>query len=207
VGAELLGDDEEKADREMLTLFLRFLGFGPSRPLRVVMGLAGALDDLLLEAAGEDRAAELVHAVEKRSRSTAAYGPVLRQVVERGEPDDPDALGAAAAPKLRRLLALRDELRREFPDVRLSVDLAEFASYTLHPALRPVRGDRGYYDGLMFRGFAGSRGVPVGGGGRYDELFAALGAPVTAIGFALGLERLMNGHPAADGRFAGEVAP
>jgi ATP phosphoribosyltransferase regulatory subunit len=207
VGAELLGADEETADREMLTLFLRFLCFTPSRPLRVVMGFAGALDDLLLDAVGADQAAELVHAVEQRSRSAAARGDVLRQVVELGEPADPAALGAAAAPRLRRLLALRDELRRRFPQVRLSVDLAEFASYTLHPELRPLRGDRGYYDGLMFRGYAGARGVPVGAGGRYDELFGELGTPVPAIGFALGLERLMNGHLAADGRPRAGEAP
>jgi len=195
VGAEILGVEEAAADREALTLFLRFLCFSESRPLRVVMGFAGALDDLLLELVDGDDAGALLHAVEMRNRSAAAHSDVLRQVVELGEPRDPAALGPAAEPRLRRLLALRDELRREFPQVRLSVDLAEFASYTLRPELAEVRGsDRGYYDGFMFRGYAGARGVPVGGGGRYDAIFGALDSQVSAVGFALGLERMLNGH-------------
>jgi ATP phosphoribosyltransferase regulatory subunit len=33
-------------------------------------------------------------------------------------------------------------------------------------------------------------GVPIGSGGRYDELLAEFGRPLPAVGFALGVERL-----------------
>ncbi len=54
-----------------------------------------------------------------------------------------------------------------------SIDLAEFALHEPRPAAPggDRRQARPYYDGLVFRAYAGGSGVPVGGGGRYDRLF------------------------------------
>ena len=78
----------------------------------------------------------------------------------------------------------------------LAIDLAEFARQSLDPDLLAATGGRAYYDGILFRAYAGGRGQPVGAGGRYDRLFRMLGAEVPAVGFSVDLERLMNG----DGR-------
>jgi len=48
-----------------------------------------------------------------------------------------------------------------------------------------------YYVGLVVEAYAPGVGVPIGGGGRYDGVLAAVGAPEHAAGFAIGLERLM----------------
>lgn len=48
-----------------------------------------------------------------------------------------------------------------------------------------------YYTGLVVEAYAPGLGLPLGGGGRYDELLSAFGAPIPAAGFALGLERVM----------------
>ena len=110
----------------------------------------------------------------------------------------------------RASLALRDELAAEFPAVELTVDLAEFAHQVLDPALRAAAGERSYYDGLVFRAYAGDLALPAGSGGRYDRLFSRLGADVPAVGFSFGLERLLpeerGGRPPArrrGGRGAG----
>jgi len=76
--------------------------------------------------------------------------------------------------------------------VRLVIDLAEFARHGRDPRLTPGAGDRSYYDGVVFRAFAGQSALPVGGGGRYDSLFRRLGAELPAVGFSLSVERLLE---------------
>jgi ATP phosphoribosyltransferase regulatory subunit len=48
----------------------------------------------------------------------------------------------------------------------------------------------GYYTGAVFQVYDPAHGVPIGSGGRYDELLARFGRPLPAVGFALGVERL-----------------
>jgi ATP phosphoribosyltransferase regulatory subunit len=48
----------------------------------------------------------------------------------------------------------------------------------------------GYYTGAVFQVYDPAYGVPIGSGGRYDELLAAFGRPLPAVGFALNVERL-----------------
>jgi ATP phosphoribosyltransferase regulatory subunit len=48
----------------------------------------------------------------------------------------------------------------------------------------------GYYTGAVFQVYDPAHGVPVGSGGRYDELLGTFGRPLPAVGFALNVERL-----------------
>jgi ATP phosphoribosyltransferase regulatory subunit len=48
----------------------------------------------------------------------------------------------------------------------------------------------GYYTGAVFQVYDPAYGVPIGSGGRYDELLGGFGAPRPAVGFALHVERL-----------------
>ena len=201
VGAELLGLPGEPGEREVLRLFLELAGLelpgldGTGKPggaLQVVLGFAGALDGLLL-AADVDDPLRLAAAVARRERGEVRRAcPSLLRVVEDGLPERPEDLGEAAAGRLHGLLALRDEMAGRFPGVLLSVDLAEFARHSLDPRLSVAEGERPYYDGLVFHAYAGAAALPVGGGGRYDRLFRALGAELPAVGFSLNLERLLQ---------------
>ena len=47
-----------------------------------------------------------------------------------------------------------------------------------------------YYTGLIVEAYAPGLGLPLGGGGRYDGVLAAFGAPTPAAGFALSVERV-----------------
>jgi len=203
VGAELLGVSSEPgvaAEREVLRLFLESLSPGAphgTEDIQVVLGFAGALDELLFAgAAGE--AAALAAAVARRERGAVRRAcPKLLAIVESGLPERPEDLGAVAAGRLAGLLALRDELAALFPAAHLSVDLAEFARHSLDPRLSVDAGERSYYDGIVFRAFAGPSALPVGGGGRYDSLFRRLGAEVPAVGFSVNLERLIESRGAS----------
>ena len=187
LGAELLGVGGEAGEQEVLRLFLDALaasGVGDGEPVQVVLGLAGALDRLLVGCGAPDPGA-LAAAVARRERSEVrSRCPELLPVIESGLPANPEDLGEPAAGRLRALLALRDELAPAVPQVRFSVDLAEFAA-TGH-------GERSYYDGLVFRAYAGPSALPVGGGGRYDRMFLALDARVPAVGFSVSVDRLVE---------------
>jgi len=193
LGAELLGLAGGPAEREVLRLFLELVTAGKVEGLQVVLGFAGALDRLLLASHGGDPV-RLATAVARRERGEVrrAAGRTLLNVVENGVPDRAEDLGPEAEGRLLDLQALRDELATDFPGVLLSIDLAEFARNSLDPRLLAGEGDRPYYDGLVFHAYAGPAAIPVGGGGRYDRLFRALGAEVPAVGFSVSLERLLE---------------
>jgi ATP phosphoribosyltransferase regulatory subunit len=191
LGAELLGVSGEPGEREVLRLFLEVLAAGieGARPVQVVLGLAGALDRLLLDSNVPEPAA-LAAAVARRERGEVRRAcRRLLAVVETGLPESPSDLGDEEGRRLTGLLALRDELAALFPSVTLSVDLAEFARHSLDSHVAVGQGERSYYDGLVFRAYAGA---PVGGGGRYDRLFRTLGAEVPAAGFSVSVDRLLE---------------
>ncbi len=48
----------------------------------------------------------------------------------------------------------------------------------------------GYYTGAIFEVYDPALGVPIGGGGRYDDLLGRFGRPLPAVGWALTVERL-----------------
>jgi ATP phosphoribosyltransferase regulatory subunit len=192
LGAELLGLAGGAAEREVLRLFLELVTAGGARDLQVVLGFAGALDRLLLAARGSDPA-RLAAAVARRERGEVRRaGTTLLDVVENGVPGRTGDLGPEASDRLIELYAVRDELAAAFPGVLLTIDLAEFARNSLDPRLTAGEGERPYYDGLVFHAYAGPAAIPVGGGGRYDRLFRALGAEVPAVGFSISLERLLE---------------
>jgi ATP phosphoribosyltransferase regulatory subunit len=50
--------------------------------------------------------------------------------------------------------------------------------------------DLGYYTGAVFEIYDPAAGMPIGGGGRYDDLLGRFGRPLPAVGFALVVEEL-----------------
>ncbi|MGI8559132.1 MAG: ATP phosphoribosyltransferase regulatory subunit [Solirubrobacteraceae bacterium] len=70
----------------------------------------------------------------------------------------------------------------------------------VHQLLEPAVADRvifdlglsrsiGYYTGAVFEVYDPAMGMPLGGGGRYDELLGRYGRELPAVGFALGVDR------------------
>ncbi len=48
----------------------------------------------------------------------------------------------------------------------------------------------GYYTGAIFQVYDPAYGMPLGGGGRYDDLLGDFGRPLPAVGFGLDVERV-----------------
>lgn len=162
------------------------------RRVEVVLGFAGALDELL---EASDHPEDLLAALARRDRETVrrlggGHSELLLQIVEAGAPEDLVALGGCAD-GLRELgeTAALFRQRYERRGFGVSVDLAEFLSGA-------QRGPEGlhhdYYCGPVYRLYLPGAAAPLASGGRYDALFESLGADVVAGGFSLGLDQLLE---------------
>ena len=201
LGAEFIGPKSEDDDAMMLDLFLNLLvsevrrSEDDSPDLEVVLGMTGALDALLRAHEGEHALVEMIRDVRARDReATRNVDRTLVEIVESGRPDDLTALGPRAARDVERLLVLATELERAYGarGVRVTVDLAEFADCVLDDELARRGVGRSYYDGVVFRAFLRGNAQPAGGGGRYDRLFRSEDDALGAVGFFLGLDRLLE---------------
>lgn len=205
IGGELLGAaaDGTALEREAAIVCARLLALATNGRAHLVLGLAGALDELLVAAVGRERAPELARAIARRERGAARIGSVATEavaaaiaaIVDRGAPADARLLGDSGGRALDRLERLRDELAELDPAVAVTIDLAEFADFAgASPAAGAgeavARDFRSYYDGLVMRAYLPGRARPAASGGRYDALFRTLGAEVAAVGFSIRLDAL-----------------
>ena len=104
------------------------------------------------------------------------------------------------APELREALAGMRELSR-----LLDPHVAERIIFDLG-LVRSL----GYYTGAVFQVYDPASGVPIGNGGRYDDLLATFGSDMPAVGFALNVERLhiaVTGEERAAERSGSEPLP
>jgi len=82
---------------------------------------------------------------------------------------------------------LNEESQEKFKELKKYLDLLEI-DYEIDPLI--VRG-LDYYDHFVWE-YVNEEGITLGGGGRYNHLFETLDGPkMPAVGFALGLERII----------------
>lgn len=177
-GCELIGSPSPEGTVEILTVLVRTLEAVGLRDFRIGVGDA-SLYPALLDDAGVP--------AERRPALLAAL--VARDYV--GLEHAADGLDA-------RLTA--------FPARRGDVGVLDDVSgadglRAVHAALAPAIADRvifdlgltrdqRYYTGGVFEVYAPGTGMPIGGGGRYDDLLGRLGRDLPAVGFAIGVDAL-----------------
>ena len=115
-----------------------------------------------------------------RSRSSASIRPTLRSLLRaprtRGGPEVLEDLEGPLHTAVTGMRAVHALLEPSVAD-RIIFDLGLVRSL-------------GYYTGAIFQVYDPAYGVPIGIGGRYDELLGRFGRPLPAVGFALNVERL-----------------
>jgi ATP phosphoribosyltransferase len=193
LGVELVGAGGAWADAEVVSvmsdaltasgLAVHTIALGTVAVLRALLAAAGAAERLSAEVFGAAHGANVV-AIDRLARDMGEAGAALREVVRlRGGRDAIDCcrellepLGCAGV--LDQLGATWDLLAVTGIAERCLVDFS-------------VMRDFDYYTGLVLEAYAPGLGVPLGGGGRYDDALGRLGRARPAAGFAIGLERLL----------------
>jgi ATP phosphoribosyltransferase regulatory subunit len=188
-GVELIGAPGPAGTAEVLGLLCAALDAGGLQNYRVGLGDA-ALYPSLLEAMdvrpdlrdlilAELAAGDFV-GVDREIRALGLAADdvdlLLRLARTRGGPEVLEALEGALHDALGGMREVHRLLTPRVAD-RIIFDLGLVRSI-------------GYYTGAVFQVYDPAYGVPIGSGGRYDELLGAFGRPLPAVGFALNVERL-----------------
>jgi len=197
-GVELIGCNTPEADGEVLSLLASFLKKLGLEEVRIDVGHAGLLKDLLkatgldkekkrvlqelLRYRDEDRlenfmdqnifSSELKEAFLhlSRCRRLEELSSVSLESSKYGRTDD----------YLRALLEVRDVL------VDYGVENLVFFDFSL---VRNIE----YYTGIVFEASVPNLGLPLGGGGRYDNLIEKFGKlKIPATGFAVEIEKCLR---------------
>jgi ATP phosphoribosyltransferase regulatory subunit len=188
-GLELIGSPAPEGTAEAVTLMCAALDAVGLESYRIGLGDA-SLYPTLLEAFGV--------APEKRERIltklvTGDFVGLERELdADQLEPDAADLL--LRVPRTRGGPEVLDGLSGALDD-------AVAGMRAVHALLPPAVSERiildlglvrslGYYSGAVFQVYDPAHGVPVGSGGRYDELLGRFGRALPAVGFALNVERL-----------------
>ncbi len=192
-GCELYGDPGPVSDAEMIELAVRVLtSLGVGGLTVHVNSLGGSSGDSEGGTRARYRDALLAfftprrEALSEDSQRRLEKNPL--RILDSKDPRDIEL--CAGAPSI--LEVLSDEDRAHFDGVKAALD-ALGVSYVVDPRL--VRG-LDYYTRTLFEIKANDADLgaqsTVCGGGRYDDMVEGLGGPkVPAIGFAMGLERLL----------------
>jgi ATP phosphoribosyltransferase regulatory subunit len=200
VGAELYGHSGVASDVEIIRLMLATLNVSGIEPVYLELGHMGVFRGLAAHSGLQEEQQSILFALLQRKASTELNSQlrrwklaprtmnmitsllelegdlsVLRQARKalRGAP-------AMVAKALAEMLAVGSALRRQAPDLRLHVDLAELRGYH-------------YHTGIMFAAYQPGRGQALALGGRYDNLGKVFGRGRPATGFSADLRALLSG--------------
>lgn len=195
-GVELMGSERPAADAEIVSLAISSVLSCGIKDFQIHMGQVDFLDGLLSYfEIDEQRQREIKSAIE---RHNFVLMDSLTDALSLSEKD-------RGMLKELPLLNGREELLRRLYDFprneqsRCAIDnLAEiYALLKSYGVADYVRFDLGiirdfnYYTGMVFEGYSPCLGFPLCGGGRYDRLLTEYGHPMSATGFALGMERIL----------------
>jgi len=193
-GIELIGANTAEGDAEAIALAMTALRALGLDDFRFTLGNAAYVQATLRDLALD--AADLAALRETIRRKNA---PALAQFLATRPLDAPQRDALAQLPMLwgnaevlERAVCVNDAARAAVE--RLRAVVAQLTHLGLQDMVTlDLAEDRGmaYYTGILFEGFAQGLGFAVVSGGRYDNLIAHFGPPLPAVGFAIGVERVM----------------
>ncbi|MDR1263681.1 MAG: ATP phosphoribosyltransferase regulatory subunit [Oscillospiraceae bacterium] len=201
-GVELLGETAPEADAEVIALAIEAIRSSGLESFQIDIGQVGFFKGMMDEAGLTDIDAERMRALVEAKNSLGIT------LALRDAPLSSEGERSRIASRLQTLPTLfggieaLDEARRMsgHPRCRAALDNLD-AVYSLlreRGLERYLSIDLGmvqsinYYTGIVFRGLTGHLGQPLLSGGRYDDLPAALGRPMGAVGFAIELDQLLT---------------
>lgn len=195
-GIELVGSNSPKADAEVLALMARSIEAVGVRDYTIRLNDRAAMDRILASLGVEGSRDEVLRILDKRGKipDDELFKLLLAAGVDKSSAESLMSLIAEPRP----IEEAPDFLSKYDRDIgeRYRALIKALEAYGLSRRLvldlSIVRG-LDYYTGMVFEAFAGEYKLAVGGGGRYDNLIELYsGVKTPALGFAIGVERLME---------------
>lgn len=195
-GAELIGASGESADAEALFMAIEALDAVGLGDARFDINDSAIVDGVLasIGVRDEEAAACKEHIAERNLVALMEFGAsrkvdlerfdvLLRLTMTRGRDDvlaivRPICATDESRTALARLESILERAERLGYGGRINIDFA---------LLRDLQ----YYTGFVFEGYIADLGFSLCGGGRYDQLLPRFGYDVAAVGWMVGVERIL----------------
>ncbi|MCA1031520.1 ATP phosphoribosyltransferase regulatory subunit [Bacillus timonensis] len=197
IGVECIGDVTTSADAEVISLMISSLKKAGLKNFTVAVGHISFVHALFLEIVGnEERANVLLRYLYEKNyvgyKEHVKYLPLssidkqrLLQLLQlRGkESIIADAKELVESQKGRKAVDELDQLWSNLKAFGVSEHVKIDFNLVSHMS---------YYTGILFEVYAEQVGVPIGNGGRYDELLKEFDRPAPATGFGIRLDYLLE---------------
>ena len=204
-GVEIFGEEGALADARAVAFAIDCLKAVGLREFIVDIGHVGFYKGLLEESGLSEEAAEEIRgyinakdavnceiALKRYGANEKAQTAILAlsslfgcaEVLDEAEKLTDNALALSSLAHLKKVYAHLKELGA---DKYVSFDLGTVKSLA-------------YYSGMVFTGLAEGVGAPVLSGGRYDGLCAQFGKDLSAVGFAVGIMRVLRALEAEEAK-------
>lgn len=195
IGVELIGDGTVSADGEVIALMIAALKKAGLAEFQVAIGHVGFVNALLLDILGNEERANVLRRflyeknyvgyrehVKGLTLSSIDKNRLLGLLKLRG---DKGAIAAAGD------LIQDGEGKIALAELQMLWEVLESYGVTEHIKIDlNLVMHMSYYTGVVFESYGNHLGVPLGSGGRYDELLAKFHCPKQATGFGIRLDLL-----------------
>lgn len=197
IGVELIGDETSSADGEVIALMIAALKNAGLGHFKIAIGHVGYVNALLIDIVGNEERANTL----RRYLYEKNYVGYRQHV--KGLP-----LSSIDKSRLLELLNLRGDFTK-LEDARKLVanengkkalsdleklwsvleayEIIDFVKLDLNLVMH-----MSYYTGVVFEAYSDNLGIPIGSGGRYDELLEKFNRPAPATGFGIRLDLLVK---------------
>ncbi len=191
-GIELIGAATADADAEAIALAMTAMRNLGLDDFRFTLGNAAYLEAMTSGLASNDDIA-LREAIRRKNAPALAslLAPLdLPPAYKQALAQIPTLWGNAEI--LDRATCVNDQACAAVEHLRLVLERLDQFGLANHVTL-DLAENRGmaYYTGVLFEGFVEGLGFSVASGGRYDSLIAHFGPNIPAVGFAIGIERVL----------------
>ncbi|MCL2797333.1 MAG: ATP phosphoribosyltransferase regulatory subunit [Firmicutes bacterium] len=199
VGIEILGKSGSSGDVEAVLMAAKALKESGLEDFLIDIGhigfYLGALGDCSL---AEPEISELKRCINRKDAAAAELlltGKGLAPKILKALTALNSLYGGTEVLDRAEALAFNPTMRGAVSRLREVVSALKMSGYEQYISVDLGLLKDGYYSGLVMRGLAKGVGAPVLDGGRYDGLCEAFGAKREAVGFAIGIKRLLSALP------------
>lgn len=197
MGIELIGDQTSSADAEAIAIMVAALKRAGLETFKIAIGHVGYVNALLLDIVGNEARANTLRRY-LYDKNYVGYRQHVKSL----------PLSSIDQNRLLQLLKLRGDMTKlEEAKTLIVSDEGQQAIQELERLFEALNAygitdyvkldlnlvmHMSYYTGVVFEAYSANLGMPIGSGGRYDELLQKFNRPSPATGFGIRLDLLVN---------------